>query len=67
MSKKEKLLQRFLTVPVRNDLTFKGRFPARINPELHRKVASLAMQKNMSLNKYVERALEQAIAADSHL
>jgi len=46
--------------------SFKGRFPARINPDIHRRVAFLAMQKNMSLNKYLEKALERAIEADSH-
>jgi predicted HicB family RNase H-like nuclease len=44
---------------------FKGRFPARINPELHRKAAFMALKQNISLNKYVERALEQAVEKDS--
>jgi predicted HicB family RNase H-like nuclease len=45
---------------------FKGRFPTHINPELHRRVAFQAMQNNMSLNKYVEKALERAIEIDTH-
>ena len=44
---------------------FKGRFPARINPELHRKAALMALKRNISLNKYVERALEQAVGNDN--
>lgn len=44
---------------------FKGRFPARINPELHKKAAFMAIQKNISLNKYVEEALERAVELDS--
>ena len=45
---------------------FRGRFPARIKPELHRKAAFMALKQNISLNKYVERALEQAVENDSH-
>jgi len=37
---------------------FRGRFPARINPELHRKAAFMALKQNISLNKYVERDIE---------
>lgn len=44
---------------------FKGKFPARIKPELHKKAAFLALQKNISLNKYVEKAIEQAVEMDS--
>jgi predicted HicB family RNase H-like nuclease len=44
---------------------FKGKFPARINPELHRKAAFIALQKNISLNKYVEIAIERAVESDS--
>jgi len=46
---------------------FKGRFPARINPELHRRVAFQAMHQNISLNQYVEKALERAIETDNQL
>ncbi len=44
---------------------FKGKFPARISPELHRKAAFAALQHNISLNKYVEKAIERAIEMDS--
>jgi predicted HicB family RNase H-like nuclease len=44
---------------------FKGKFPARINPELHKKAAFIALQKNISLNKYVEIAIERAVELDS--
>jgi predicted HicB family RNase H-like nuclease len=44
---------------------FKGRFPARINPELHRRAAFMALRQDISLNKYVEKALEQAVENDS--
>ena len=43
---------------------FKGRFPARISPDLHRKAALAALQHNISLNKYIERAIEQAVEMD---
>jgi len=45
---------------------FKGRFPARIDPELHKRAAYIALQKNISLNKYVEKAIERAVEADCH-
>lgn len=37
---------------------YKGSFNVRITPELHRKASLDAMAKNMSLNSYVEEAIE---------
>ncbi len=36
---------------------YSGKFNLRISPELHRKIAIAAHQKNVSLNKFVEKAL----------
>jgi predicted HicB family RNase H-like nuclease len=44
---------------------FKGNFPVRIKPDLHKKAAYLATQKNISLNKYVEDAIFRAVEMDS--
>lgn len=43
---------------------FKGNFPARIKPALHKKAALAALQRNISLNKLVEIAIEHEIASD---
>lgn len=40
---------------------FKGSFNVRISPELHEKVARLAMSKNITLNKIVEEALLKVV------
>lgn len=42
---------------------FKGLFPARINPEIHKKAALVALQRKISLNKLVELAIEHEIEA----
>ncbi len=41
------------------DKPFSGRFNLRISPELHRKIALLANKQNVSLNTFVEQALEK--------
>ncbi len=40
---------------------FKGRILTRINPELHKKAALIALQKRISLNKFVEKAIQHEI------
>ena len=42
---------------------FKGHFPARINPEIHKKAALFALQRKMSLNKFVELAIQHELEA----
>jgi predicted HicB family RNase H-like nuclease len=42
---------------------FKGLFPARINPEIHKKAALIARQRKMSLNKFVELAIKHEVEA----
>jgi predicted HicB family RNase H-like nuclease len=40
---------------------FKGHFPTRIKPDLHKKAALIALQKKISLNKFVEQAIKHEI------
>lgn len=40
---------------------FKGRILARIDPELHKQAALVALQKRISLNKFVEQAIKHEI------
>ena len=40
---------------------FKGRILTRIKPELHKKAALIALQKRISLNRFVERAIKHEI------
>lgn len=44
---------------------YKGSFNVRIAPELHRRASLDAMEKNMSLNSYVEEAIAMHIQNDS--
>lgn len=48
------------TVP---EKAFKGSFNVRISPELHRQLAISAASNAMTLNGYVERALQKYVAA----
>jgi predicted HicB family RNase H-like nuclease len=41
--------------------TFKGTFNVRIKPKLHRKASMVSLQRNISLNKLVEQALEHEL------
>ncbi|UCH96853.1 MAG: type II toxin-antitoxin system HicB family antitoxin [Candidatus Aminicenantes bacterium] len=40
---------------------FKGKILARIEPELHKQAALIALQKRVSLNKFVESAIKHEI------
>jgi predicted HicB family RNase H-like nuclease len=39
--------------------SFKGSFNVRIDPELHRKAALVSLEKGVTLNQLVERAIER--------
>lgn len=41
---------------------YKGSFNIRISPDLHKKLAIQAIANNMSLNSYIEKTLNAAIA-----
>lgn len=44
------------------DIPFKGVFNVRVNPELHRKVAELAMKEEITLNAFINKALEKEVS-----
>ena len=41
---------------------YKGSFNVRISPELHSKAADMAREQQISLNSFVEKAIEAAVA-----
>ena len=41
--------------------SFKGSFNVRIDPELHRKAALVSLEKGVTLNQFVEKAIEKLI------
>ena len=41
---------------------YSGKFNLRISPELHKQVALAAHKKNVSLNKFVEKALQDELS-----
>ena len=43
---------------------FKGRFNVRIQPELHRKASIKALQRKISLNKFVEDAIKNEVSRE---
>ena len=45
---------------------YKGSFNIRIRPELHKKIAIKALKANESINRTVERAIEEYVADDKH-
>lgn len=45
------------------EVAYKGSFNVRISPELHKKLVIYAAAHQMSLNRYVEQALENSPAA----
>jgi len=49
------------------DKTFKGSFNVRINTELHKKAASVANKKSISLNDFVKRAISYAVAHENEI
>lgn len=46
---------------IKPEVAYKGSFNVRISPELHEKVAVKALSESISLNKYVETALQKSI------
>lgn len=48
------------------DKEYKGSFNVRVAPELHRKAAIEAQKKGISLNQYVQEALEARLNPDSN-
>lgn len=42
------------------EVAYKGSFNVRLSPELHKQIALLALEKNVSLNFFVANALQKA-------
>ena len=42
---------------------YKGSFNVRISPELHKQAVITAMSRQMSLNSFVERSIQRAVAS----
>ena len=49
------------TIP---EVTYKGSFNVRVSPELHKEAVVCALAKQISLNKLVECALQNYVAAE---
>lgn len=49
------------------DKTYKGSFNIRINTELHKKAASVASKKSISLNDFVKRAISYAVSHENEI
>ncbi len=49
---------------VEPEKAYKGSFNVRISPELHKRAAVAAMQRQMSLNSFVERSIERAVQGE---
>lgn len=47
------------------DKEFKGSFNVRISPDLHRRAALTAEQEGMSLNQFIQQAIEDHLAPSS--
>ena len=45
--------------------SYKGSFNVRIAPEIHKKAKRLAIMKGMSLNQFIQKAVEEEIVRES--
>ncbi|MCF0141306.1 MAG: type II toxin-antitoxin system HicB family antitoxin [Mogibacterium sp.] len=47
------------------EVAYKGSFNVRISPELHKQAVIAAISRQMSLNKFVETSIEQAVMSNA--
>jgi len=45
--------------------SYKGSFNVRIAPEIHKKATRLALMKGMSLNQFIQKAVEEEVIRES--
>jgi len=45
--------------------SYKGSFNVRISPDLHRKIKRTAIKKGMSLNQFIQKAVEDELVKES--
>ncbi len=48
----------------KTEKSYKGSFDVRISPEIHRKAKQLAIMKGISLNQFIQRAVETELTKD---
>jgi len=47
------------------DKSYKGSFNIRITPEIHKKAKRLALMKGISLNQFIQKAVEEEVIRES--
>ena len=49
----------------KNEKSYKGSFNVRIAPEIHKKAKRLAIMKGISLNQFIQKAVEEEVNRES--
>lgn len=49
----------------KNDKSYKGSFNVRIAPDIHKKAKRLALIKGISLNQFIQKAVEEEVLRES--
>jgi len=49
----------------KNEKSYKGSFNVRIAPEIHKKAKRLAIMKGISLNQFIQKAVEEEVIRES--
>ncbi|MEI7934771.1 MAG: type II toxin-antitoxin system HicB family antitoxin, partial [Chlorobiaceae bacterium] len=49
----------------KTDKSYKGSFNVRIAPDIHKKATRLALMKGMSLNQFIQKAVEEEVIRES--
>ncbi len=49
----------------KTDKSYKGSFNVRIAPDIHKKATRLALMKGMSLNQFIQKAVEEVVIRES--
>ena len=49
----------------KNEKSYKGSFNVRIAPEIHKKAKRLAIMKGISLNQFIQKAVEEEVNKES--
>jgi predicted HicB family RNase H-like nuclease len=48
----------------KNEKSYKGSFNVRIAPEIHKKAKRLAIMKGISLNQFIQKAVEEEVSRE---
>ena len=49
----------------KTDKSYKGSFNVRIAPDIHKKATRIALMKGMSLNQFIQKAVEEEVIRES--